>query len=335
MSIWLLVLLVALLGSAFFSGSETAMISSNRMRQRAAREEGRPLAAMAERLYRVPERMLAVLLLGTNVFNVLASVTAVLLTERLLVARGWHLPSLGIDMLATLWIAALVLVFGEVLPKGLGRVYADRITRAVSVLLVPLSWILWPLLFLLEGLSRLLGRLFSQGPTRGEIPLSWETVRLHVETGREEGMVAQEEEVLIGRIALLNRLSARSLMRPLSQLPLFPMEGNVGELLEYKPEGLPSRIFLFEKGSSNLTGCVASLKLLGQPADQVLSELASGLRNVPASRPLLDLIDELQFTHSKFALVTDLDGSALGVVFLRDLLEKLVRFKKSDDIHDK
>jgi CBS domain containing-hemolysin-like protein len=95
---------------------------------------------------------------------------------------------------------------------------------------------------------------------------------------------------------------------------------------------MPSRIFLFRQGSPGLDGFVSSLKLLSQTDDQALEMLAEPLRTVPASRPLLDLIDELQFTHSKFAVVTDLDGSALGVVFLRDLLEKLVRYRRVEDI---
>ncbi len=334
MSAWLILVLVAILGSAFFSGSETAMISSNRLRQRTAREEGSRLGGLAERLYRQPERMLAVILLGTNVFNVLASVTAVLLTESFLHKLNWQLPVMGTDMLATLWVVPVVLLFGEVLPKGLGGVYADRLTRWVSLLLIPLAWILWPLLWLIEAFSRILGRVVSGGPSKGEIPLSWETVRLHVETGREEGAVAHEEEILIGRIALLNRLSARSLMRPMSALTLFPIQGTVGDLLKDLGDQMPSRIFLFRQGSSRLDGFVSSLKLLSQSADQSLEMLAGPLRSVPASRPLLDLIDELQFTHSKFAVVTDLDGSALGVVFLRDLLEKLVRYRRVDDIRE-
>ncbi len=334
MSAWLILLLISILGSAFFSGSETAVVSSNRMRQRVAREEGRRLGGLAERVYRFPERMLAVLLLGTNVFNVLASVTAVVLTESFLRGRGWILPSAGVDFISTLWIAPTVLILGEVLPKGLGSVYADRFTRWVSPLIVPLAGLLWPVLWLLENLSRQLGRLVAGGPSRGEIPLSWETVRLHVETGREEGAVAQEEEILINRIALLNRLTARSLMRPLSDLTLFPMEGKVGELLDHREGSMPSRVFLFREGSSRLEGFVSSLKLLGQPPERPLEQLAGSLRSVPASRPLLDLIDELQFTHSKFAVVTDLDGSALGLVYLRDLLEKLVRFRRVDDIRE-
>jgi len=330
-----LLLAVAILGSAFFSGSETAVISSNRLRQRAARREGRPLAGSAERLYRSPGKMLAVLLLGTNAFNVLASVGAMLLTERYLDGRGWHLPALASDLVSTLWIAALLLVFGEVLPKGLGRVYADRITRSVSPLLLPLAWMLWPLLALLEALARLFAGLLPTGSAGDAGPPSWETVRLHLETGLEAGAVAPEEEILIGRIARLNRLGAGSLMRPLSQLFLFPFEAKVGDLLADLPESPGSPVFLFRKGSSKLDGFISPIKLLGQDPERPLSELAGSLRRVPASRPLLDLIDELQFTHGKFALVTDLEDRALGVVFLRDLLGKLLRLRQSSDIAEK
>jgi len=332
MSILGFLFVMAILGSAFFSGSETAVVSSNRMRQRAAREDGRAGAGFAERLYLHPERTLAVMLLGTNVFNVLASVTAVLITDGLLQGGGIELPAFAVDSIATLWVAPLVLVLGEVLPKGFGYLYADRFTRVASPLLLPLGWILWPILYLLESFSRWLGRIFSGGSLGADRSMSWEMVRLHVQTGREEGAVAHEEEVLIGRIAQLNRLSAQSLMRPLSELTLFPFDGNVGDLLAHQ-DGNPSpRIFLFRAGDQGLEGVIAGIKLLGQPASRPLSELARPLRSVPASRPLLDLIDELQFTHSKFASVTDLRGRVMGVVFLRDLLGRLVRLRESDDI---
>ena len=332
MSLWGLMLLFSLLGSAFFSASETAVVSSNRMRQRAAREQGRRLAGLAERLYRSPERTLAVLLLGNNVVNVLASVTAVLITQGLL--DSWHrdLPAAGIDLIATLWIVPLVLVLGEVLPKGIGRSYADRLTRVAAPLLLPLCNLLWPLLTLLEIFSRWLGRLLSGAGEKVDDSLSWETVRLHVQAGREEGAVGHEEERLIGRIAQLNQLSARSLMRPLSELMLFPKEDRVGDLIASSREGLPVRVFLYRSDRRELDSFVASLHLLGQDPGRRLEELSSPLRRVPASRPLLDLIDELQFTHSKFAAVTDLEGRVQGVVFLRDLLERLVRLGRADTI---
>ena len=327
MSFWLTILVFSVLGSGFFAGSETAIISSNRLRQRAAREEGHRLAGLAERLYQRPERTLSVLLLGNNLVNVLASISAVVLTEKLLGGLGDRIPQPGMDLISTLWVAALILVVGEVLPKGVGFLYADRITRAVAPLLIPLNAVLGPPLLLIEKLSRSLARLGSSAPLPGEDSPSWETVEMHLETGREAGAVDADEEALIRRIALLSRLSARSLMIPLDQLLLHPVDGKMADLRGQLNAPTPLRCFLYEGQRRRIVGFLRTLNLLGLPETTPLRGLMRPVQTVPATRTLLDLIDELQFTRSKFAVVTGLENDALGVVFLRDLLGQLIQVR--------
>jgi CBS domain containing-hemolysin-like protein len=327
MSAWLWLLLLALLGSAFFSGAETAMVSSGRLRQRAERDSGRRLAALAERLYRRREQTLATMLLGVNVFNVLASVCALLITERTLGAWGLRLPDVWNDLASTLWITAVVLVFSETLPKSIARLYAERVTRFAAPPLLVLAALLRPPYWLLEQLGRLIRRLFGGGRGAGAGAVSWETVQMHLEAGRAQGVLAAEETVLIRRIGLLSRLTARSLMVPLSNLCLSPADETVAQLKKRLAEA-PSRFcFLYEGGRANLVGLMPARRLLGMPAASRVGDLASPLRRVPAHRSLLDLLDELQFTRSKFAVVTDLKGRSLGAVFLADLLAELVRLR--------
>ena len=108
MSGWLWLLLLALVGSAYFSGAETAVVSSGRLRQRDESDLGHRLARVAERVYRRRSQTLAVMLLGVNVFNVLASICALMLTEQALGALGLRLPVFWSDMISTLWITAVI-----------------------------------------------------------------------------------------------------------------------------------------------------------------------------------------------------------------------------------
>lgn len=321
--LWPLLLVLSLVGSAVFSGSETALVSSNRMRQRAEREEGRQLAGLAEKLYRHPSRVLALLLFGTNLFNVLASVSAMILTEKALAMQNLDLPDLGVDLLSTAWIAGLVLLFGEVIPKGIGRAYADRVTRLAAPFLLLIGWIFAPLLWLLDLPGRILLRLIPGDKAANEEKLSWERLRLHLESGREEGTVEAVEEARIRRIALMSRLTAQSLMQPLSQFELCSVDSPLGPLARRLSDKDRSRAFLYEGSPDKLQSFVTTLSLLGQEESRPLRELGRPLRRVPATRSLLDLLDELQLSRGKFAVVTDLQGRAMGVVSLQSLLSEL------------
>lgn len=332
MTPWFWLLLATLVGSAFFAGSETAVVSSDRVRQRAASERKRPLAGLAERLYTRPHHTLVVLLLGNNLVNILASICALMLTEAAFRRAGANLPVYWSDLISSIWIALLVLLMGEILPKSIGRQYALRLTRLVAPLLLVLRLVLRPLFWLFDGLGWTTRRLFRSRSRRPQTALSWETVKLHLETGRAEGVVAEHDEALIHRIGDLNRLTAESLMIPLADLCVHPVSGTVGQLRDELVRRREPRAFLYPDEPSHLVGLVTARRLLGQDEGKALADLAGNLRQVPAHRSLLDLIDELQLAQSKFAVVTDPWGRCLGAVFLVDLLRRIVHFHQDEQV---
>jgi CBS domain containing-hemolysin-like protein len=192
--------------------------------------------------------------------------------------------------------------------------------------------ILRPLFWLFDGVGWLFRSLFGSRRARSTPTISWETVKLHLETGRAEGVVAEQDEALIHRIGGLNRLSADSLMIPLAELTVHPVSGTVGELRSVLVENRAPRVFLYRDEPRNLVGLIPARRLLGLEDSRPLAELAGNLKRVPAHRALLDLIDELQLTHSKFAVVTDIWGRCLGAVFLADLLRRIVHFHQDEQV---
>ncbi|MBN2171443.1 MAG: DUF21 domain-containing protein [Candidatus Krumholzibacteriota bacterium] len=328
---WLAALLLAVLGSAYFAGSETAVVSSDRLRQRAERERGKRLARLAERLYLRPAHTLAALLLGNNVCCVLASISGLMLTERALVAGGLALPDFWTGLVSSLWVSSLLLVFGEALPKSVGHHYAERLTRATAPVLLPLVLALRPLLGLVDLSARGLRRLLTGRPVPGQPLVGWETVAMHLDAGLAQGVVAADEDSLIRRIALLNRIDAGQLVTPLEQLVLHPVGGDLQELRERLAAARAPRAFLYEGEPGNLVGVIGSHRLLGPDPKLRLAEQVRSLRRVPAHRPILELIDELQGSNLKFAAVRDRGGRTLGVVFLEELLRQLVTFRQDED----
>jgi putative hemolysin len=327
MNQWLLFLLLAILGSAFFSGCETAVISSNRFRQRAGSQGGNRLAALAEKLYQRPEHTLVVLLLGINLANVFASICALILTGMALDRLGLPLPDLSQDLVSSLWLSILVLIFGEILAKGVGRNYAVRISRLAAPVLLVMIAIIRPFLLVADGIARIFLILSGRSGRGGRSTVSWETVRLHLETGRAEGLVAESEDVLIRRISSLAAMDASSLTTPLDQLIIFPVTGDLSTLSEQFRVGGPDQVFIHGDTPDILLGVVMAEQLLSGNPGASVEELMQPLMQVSPHRPLLDLMEDLKGGHNRFALVQDMGSDAMGVVYLKTILRNLVIFR--------
>jgi putative hemolysin len=323
MSGWLWILLAALLGSAYFAGSETAIVTAGLLRQRRERERGKRMASLAERLYRHPEQTLSVLLIGNNMMAVLASISGLMITELSLTGMGLKLSPVASDMVSSLWVAVLVLLFGEVLPKTIAHSYALRLSRLSAPLLLLFGALFVPLHWLLDHGVQLLRRLFGRG-RGGEKGISWETVRLHLEASRAAGALGIEEEVVIRRIGLLGRLNVESMLVPLDALPCFPVTGSLRELRERFASSGEVRIFITSRDSDRLLGVIPARRLLCLDDDLPLERLLSPLFELPREALLLDLIDALQPRGRKFAMVVGAGGATLGVIFLEEIIRQLL-----------
>ncbi len=323
MSGWIWLFVAALLGSAYFASSETAVVTAGLLRQRRERERGKRLASLAERLYRRPEHTLSILLIGNNLMAVLASICGLMITELALSGMGLRLSPMASDIVSSLWVALLVLIFGELLPKTIAHTYALRLSRLSTPFLLLFGALLGPVLWLLDHavlmLRRLLGRRRGSGPD-----ISWETIRLHLEAARAAGALGIEEEVVIRRIGLLGRLNVESMLVPLDALPRFPVTGSLRDLREQFAVSGARRIFITGRYSGRLLGVVPARRLLGSVDDVPLERLLSPLFELPREALLLDLIDALQPRGRKFAGVVGSRGETLGVIFLEDILRQLL-----------
>lgn len=326
---WIWLLGAALVASAYFAGSETALVSAGRLRHRAEKERGDRLAGLAERLYRRPEHTLSVLLIGNNAMAVLASICALMITEAVTARLNLSIAPFWSDLISSIWVAGLVLVCGEILPKSVAHHYALRISRQGAPLLLAFTILMHPVLWTLDGAVRLLRRLIGRRRVREET-VSWETVRLHLEAARAAGALGAEQEVVIHRIGLLGSLSAGNLMVPLEQLDTYPAGESAEGLRRIFAERGSSRAFLTDPGGRRLQGMLLARHLLTAEANVDLRALMTPLLRVPVHAPVLDLIDELQPSGRKVAVVTDELDRSLGVVFLEDLLRQLVQFRRAD-----
>ena len=138
--------------SAFFSGSETALMAIDRLRVKYLAEKGRPGARQLEALLDRPEGLLSAILIGNNLVNIMASVFATALFIELFGSRG--------ELMTILILTPLLLIFSEIFPKTMAANYPERLSFIVLYPIRFVMWLLKPIIYVVGGLSHLLARLF-------------------------------------------------------------------------------------------------------------------------------------------------------------------------------
>ena len=325
----LLVLLVLLLLSGFFSGSETALTSLSRARAQSLEKEGRPGAKALWALKRHTTRMLVIILIGNNLVNIGASALATVLATDLF---GHFGPGIAVGVLTL-----VILVFGEVTPKSWAAHHAERVSLAAAPVLLVFGRLVFPLVWVLERFSEWLHRstAFETEPTVTES----EVISL-VEHGTAEGSIQNEEMEMIERVFAFDDLKVRDVMTPRSQIFSLPGKVPIRDALPDILRGSYSRIPLYSANPDDIVGLVHLREVLAAVArgadDEPLQSIAREPLFVPQSQPIDELFASLRRAKRHLAMVVNEYGMLQGVVTLEDLLEELVGeiYDESDRLPD-
>jgi CBS domain containing-hemolysin-like protein len=313
------VVLVCLLLSAFFSGSETALL---RLAQHDVEEEVKalrgPSAIAARDLLGHTSRLLVTLLLGNNLVNILGASAAAALAIQLL---G---PKTGI-LVSTIVMTVLVLIFCEVLPKAAAARHPNRIGFAVALPIYVLHQILRPLHVLFDRIVEPVVR--RVGPEEADATAAaTETVlRLARASAEGNGKPKATPLSIIGAAAGAAEMTVEEIMVPRTEIVAFPSDMEPGDLLERVLEERYTRVPIYDGDIDNLAGVVhlKDLVELARGGGSIASILRPVLR-VPQRKPILDLLTEMQRTFVHLAVVKDEFGVTLGLCTQEDVLEEIV-----------
>ena len=313
----LLVLLLLLILSGIFSGSETALVALSIGRVEGLVREGRHGAQALHRLKQDPSRMLTTILIGNNLVNIAASVLATVVATRWLGSAG---PGVAVGVLTI-----LVLVFGEITPKSLATRYSERISLFIAVPLLMFMRMIYPVVWIFcrftDGVHRL-------SDHKGDPTVTESEFISMLEHGELEGTIESSERELIERVFGFNDLKVRDVMTP--HTAIFALEGSqsVRSVLPDVVSSPYSRIPVYEKHRDRLYKVVSLRDLLGAinagQIDSPLSELAHEPLFVPQYQPIDELFEEFQHSNRTFAIVVDEFRVVRGLVTLEDVLEELV-----------
>ncbi|MCQ4277675.1 HlyC/CorC family transporter [Pseudomonas stutzeri] len=324
-----------LLCSAFFSSSETGMLSLNRYRLRHQAKEGHRGAKRASALLERPDRLLGTILVGNNFVNILASAIATVLAIKL-----WGEAGIAI---ATIGLTIVLLIFGEITPKTLAALRPEAVAYPVSLPLLMLQKVLYPLVALLNwisnGLLKLLGVDLSN---KGSDSLSTEELRSVVhESGSD--MPMKRQSMLLG-ILDLERVTVDDIMIPRNEVAGIDLEDDLETIVTQLRTTPHTRLPVFRKDINQIEGIVhmrqiARLLSHDQLTRESLLEACDDPYFIPENTPLSTQLVNFQKQKRRIGIVVDEYGDVLGIVTLEDILEEIVgEFSNQDalrspDIH--
>jgi Mg2+/Co2+ transporter CorB len=320
----LVVVLICLLLSAFFSGSETALTASSRATMHRLEKSGSRRAAIVNRLLDARERMIGALLFGNNAANIAASALA---TGVLLAWFG----DVGV-IYATVVMTIVVVVFAEVLPKTAAFNAPDRIALAVAA---PVNWtvrLFTPMLLAIEWLVKWMLRLFGMRVGESEAILSpHEELRGTVDLLHHEGGVEKLDRDMFGGLLDLRDLVVSDVMVHRTEMITVCVDDPPEEVIKAILAEPVTRIPLWSGKPENIIGVLHAKDLLRaiQDADGDLGKIdvtkfARPPWFVPDIRPLSEQIKAFRRRKTPFALVVDEYGELMGLVTLEDILEEIV-----------
>ena len=308
---------VLLLLSAFFSGSETALLSLDRLRVKYLVQKKRRGADRLELLLNHPDRLLGTILVGNNLVNIAASVFATTLLVQLFGERG--------ELLTILILTPLLLIFSEISPKSYAAQSPEKVSFLVLRPILLVMWLISPVVWLVIGVSRLLTRMFS-----GEVErpiISEDEIRSIISVGEEAGVVAKEKRRMLHGVFELAQIQVRDVMIPRTEVVGLEVSSSYEQVLRLAQEAHHSRFPVYEGSLDNVVGIIHSkdiLNFVDQPEGFFLRQLARPPYFVPESKRIETLLQSFRRKKVHLAVVVDEYGGVEGIVTLEDIFEEIV-----------
>ena len=316
--IQLLVLLILLALSAFFSSSETALVTVNKIRMRNLAESGNKQAEIVIKTVENQSKMLSVILIGNNVVNLSASSLSTVMASSLFGNKA-----VGI---ATGILTLLILVFGEITPKTMATYSAEKISLRFAKYIYFLMTVLTPVIFLVNLLSGLVLKLFGVDTDGKRDAITEDELRTIVEVSHEEGVLEIEEKKMITNVFDFGESLAKDIMVPRVDMTFVQVDDTYDQLLEIYRKERYTRIPVYEDSIDNVIGIinVKDLLLLDSKEDFRIRDYLREPLYTYEYKNASELMVEMRKTLNNIVIVLDEYGATAGLITLEDMLEEIV-----------
>lgn len=325
---WTIILLIVLLFlSAFFSSAETALTTVGRMKIRSLAEEGNKKAVTVSRLLKDPTKMLSAILICNNIVNLSASSISTTFAYRICDQLGMsHNTSLAAGI-ATGVITILVLIFGEITPKSLATVYAEKLALAYCNIIYFLTQLLTPFVFIVNIISKGILKIFKLDLSIRPAQMTEDELMTIFDVSHEEGVIESEEHEMITNIVEFGDSLVKDVMVPRMDVELVSSDLSYEELLEAFGNQKFSRMPVYTDRVDNIVGTINLKDLFffhGSPETFNIMDLVREPYITYEYRKTSELFVDMRKDYVSMAIVMDEYGGFVGIITLEDLLEEIV-----------
>lgn len=315
----LIVLIVLLMMSAFFSASETALMTLSKIRVRHLVDEKVKGAELIQKLLDSPSKLLGAILVGNNVVNIGASA---LMTSIFIVNFG----EAGVGI-ATAVMTVVVLIFGEITPKTLAAQNSEKLAFVVSRPISIIVYVLTPIIAILSVVTNAVVKLFGGKSDAKQISITEDELKTIVNVSHEEGVLEKEEQQMIHNVFEFGDTKAKDVMTPRTDMTSIDLTSTYQEVWEIFHTEQFSRVPVHEESFDNIVGLITLKDFVFQGKDTPDFNLATLMRKpffTYEYKMTADLLADMRMARTQMAIVLDEYGGTAGIVTIEDLIEEIV-----------
>ena len=321
-TLYLVFLFVCLILSAFFSSSETAFMSLQKVRLEHLFHTQSKGAERIARLLKRPEKFLSIVLLGNTFVNAAAAALATALAIM-------YLPEEQGILVATIGITVILLVFAETTPKMIATQHAERLSLVYSRPLELFSWLLTPMVVVLSWIASGLSKLIGGAPVARSL-VSEEEIRTMISVGHREGAVEEAEANMLHNVFEFGDRPVREVMVPRPEVICIEQGSTIGDFQALYAQSPQSRFPVYQENMDNVIGILLIKDVLMAQAkgsiekESVIDELVRPAYFTPETKRINELFVEMRDRNYQMSVVVDEFGGTAGVASLNRLVEEIV-----------
>ncbi|MGL4484027.1 MAG: HlyC/CorC family transporter [Anaerovoracaceae bacterium] len=308
-------IVVLVILSAYFSATETAFTSLNRIKMKNIEAEGNKRATLVLSLVDNYERLLSAILIGNNIVNIGLAALGTLICVELFGEYG--------ASVSTIAITIIVLIFGEVTPKTVAKEAPEEFSMFSAPILKAIMWITAPITFLFSKWQKLVSKILKIKNREG---ITQEEIKTLVEEAETEGGIEAERSQLIQNAIDFDHLTAVDVITPRVDVVAIDVEATEKEVAKIFKETGYSRIPIYEEDMDNIIGIVNQKDFHNRVVgtNKTIADIVKPVVYVPETTKLAILLKKMQTMKLHIAIVVDEYGGTEGIVTLEDMVEELV-----------
>jgi len=314
-------LILSLFLRAFYAGAETAVVSVSKAKIDVLANQENTQALIIKKLWQEPDKMLGIVLVGTNLMSTAAGVAGLQLISYILPGmEGWQ------GFVNTIVMTFLILVFCEILPKTTFRVKADSLALSIAPGLQISGFVLRPIVKVVTKITNYIIRIADKEESEEKLRCMREELKLLAQMGEREGILKKEQLQMIYSVLDLETMTIEKVMTPLIDIIALPKQTTIEEFYKTVSETGYSRIPIYGDRVDNIIGIVNVLDVLyAKPSPETIAPfIKEDVRHEPESKRVHSLLRELKHKDTTMVFVVDEYGGVVGLVTIEDLIEEIL-----------